>query len=109
MSDSDFHIDLPMVLLMPEDTGFYIEDICLPIIWYTIEEGINDGFGFACNNSPRFETIRHGNYTTQELGEEIVRVMNLSVRYSVIVWSHTYIRSQNAIRISYTSNFLALN
>ena len=29
-SDSDFKIDLPTTLLMPEDTGFYIDDVCIP-------------------------------------------------------------------------------
>ena len=36
-SDSDFSIDLPTTYLMPDDTGFYVEDVCLPISWYTIE------------------------------------------------------------------------
>ena len=29
-SDSDFKIDLPISFLMPEDTGFYIDDVCIP-------------------------------------------------------------------------------
>ena len=30
-SDSDFSIDLPTTYLMPDDTGFYVEDVCLPV------------------------------------------------------------------------------
>ena len=41
-SESDFSIDLPITILMPDDTGFYVEDICLPISWWSIEEGYND-------------------------------------------------------------------
>ena len=32
-SDSDFKIDLPTTLLMPEDNGFYIDDVCIPHTW----------------------------------------------------------------------------
>ena len=37
-SHSDFSIDLPTTLLMPEDTGFYIDDVCIPHAWYTVNE-----------------------------------------------------------------------
>ncbi len=39
-SHSDFSVDLPTTLLMPEDTGFYVEDICIPVSWWSIEEGV---------------------------------------------------------------------
>ena len=29
ISDSNFQIDLPTTFLMPEDTGFYIDDVCV--------------------------------------------------------------------------------
>ena len=41
VSDSDFHIDLPTTFLMPDDTGFYIDDesgksnYCCPIAYHT--------------------------------------------------------------------------
>ena len=41
-SDSDFKIDLPTTLLMPEDTGFYIDDVCLPHKWFPVENDVND-------------------------------------------------------------------
>ena len=37
-SHSDFSIDLPTTLLMPDDTGFYVEDICIPVSWWSVEE-----------------------------------------------------------------------
>ena len=48
-SDSDFKIDLPTTLLMPEDTGFYIDDVCIPHTWYTVETGRNDKLHFSFN------------------------------------------------------------
>ena len=38
---SNFTIDFPTTLLMPEDTGFYIEDVCIPHSWYPINAGNN--------------------------------------------------------------------
>ena len=40
-SHSDFKIDLPLTFLMPEDTGFYIDDVCIPHSWYPVETGRN--------------------------------------------------------------------
>ena len=81
-SHSDFSVDLPTTYLMPDDTGFYVEDICIPISWWTIEEGVNDtllwgmqllGFTEAL---PRMDRIPAGIYTSEELGTAIVKVMN---------------------------------
>ena len=32
-SNSDFKIDLPITLLMQEDTDFYIDDVCIPLLF----------------------------------------------------------------------------
>ena len=32
-SHTNFTIELPLTMLMPEDTGFYIEDVCIPHTW----------------------------------------------------------------------------
>ena len=42
VSDSDFYIDLPETLLMPEGTGFYLDDISIPVTWYPITENRNN-------------------------------------------------------------------
>jgi len=42
ISSSNFKIDLPSSLLMPSNTIFHVDDICIPHSWYTIEEGVND-------------------------------------------------------------------
>ncbi len=33
---SNFTIDLPTTLLIPDDAGFYIEDACTPHTWYPV-------------------------------------------------------------------------
>ena len=40
-SHSALNVDPPTTLLMPEDTGFYIDDVCIPTAWYTINENSN--------------------------------------------------------------------
>ena len=109
MSDSDFHIDLPLVLLMPEDTGFYIEDICLPITWYTIEENRNDFFIFQFNTLNTYTAIPPGNYTTEDLGNQMVKTMNETFPTGGTKWSFTYVRPQNAIRIGFTDAWVTAN
>ena len=41
-SNADFRIDLPQSLSFPENTGFFIDDICIPHSWYLIEDNVND-------------------------------------------------------------------
>ena len=44
ISDSNFQIDLPTTFLMPEDSGHYIDDVCIPHTWYPIEADVNDTY-----------------------------------------------------------------
>ena len=56
-SDSDFTIELPKTINIPEDTICYINDIVLPVSWTTIDE----------RNNRLYYSISHyanGNYDT---------------------------------------------
>jgi hypothetical protein len=75
-SNSDFKIDLPATLLMPEDTGFYIDDVCIPHTWYPIEDGKNDLVAFRLNGVNMFAYVPAGNYSVKDLGVAIVSSMN---------------------------------
>ena len=44
ISTSDFSIQLPETLYLPENCVFYISDVCIPHSWFTVEQGINDKF-----------------------------------------------------------------
>ena len=83
-SDSDFKIDFPTTLLMPEDTGFYIDDVCIPHTWYTVETGRNDKLHFGFNSGNSIVSIPEGNYTTTTLGEAIAAAMNAAITGSNI-------------------------
>ena len=83
-SDSDFHIDLPNTLLMPEDTGFYIDDVCIPHTWYTVNENINDQLSFLLGpDGVRTVTIPEGIYSIKKLAAAIVSEMNTIIQQTV--------------------------
>ncbi len=39
---SNITIGLPMTLLIPEDTGVYVEDVCIPHAWHPADTGNNN-------------------------------------------------------------------
>jgi len=61
---------------MPEDTGFYIDDVCIPHTWFPVEDGINNIVVFKANNINRVATVAAGNYAVVNLGLAIVTAMN---------------------------------
>ena len=42
VSNSNFKIELPVTVYMPQNSIFTIDDICIPHSWYSIEKDIND-------------------------------------------------------------------
>ena len=42
VSNSNFKVELPETLLFPENSVFYIDDVCIPKSWYSVEENVND-------------------------------------------------------------------
>jgi hypothetical protein len=75
-SHSDFSIDLPNTLLMPSDTGFYIDDVCIPHTWYPVEQDVNNWIVFKYNGTVNRNSIAEGNYSTKDLNTAIVDAMN---------------------------------
>ena len=41
-STSDFKFQLSRNVFMPQNTVFYLEDVCIPPSWHTVEENFND-------------------------------------------------------------------
>lgn len=75
-SDSDFKIDLPQSLTMPEDTVFYIDDVSIPVSWYMIDSNRNNKLYVRYDTLIYVITLRSGNYTIQTLNAEIADQMN---------------------------------
>ena len=75
-SSSNFKVDLPMTVTLPEDTVFYIDDICIPHSWYTIDEERNNKFYFKIGSTSYVKTVPPGNYSTITLNAILVALMN---------------------------------
>ena len=109
-SHSDFSVDLPTTYLMPDDTGFYVEDICLPVAWWTIEYLKNDVFIFQFNGSTKSGVIPPGTYTTQEFAAILQKTMYLAIGYDTTwtaanPWSVQWYKPTNSISISWAPGF----
>ena len=73
---SNFSIDLPVTMLMPDDTGFYIEDVCIPHTWYPVSL-TNKYLQFKyLNTAPKDVVIDPGNYSVRDLNAAIVAQIN---------------------------------
>ena len=96
---SNFTIDFPMTLLMPEDTGFYIEDVCIPHSWYPINAGNNYLQVKYFNSTPKDITIDPGNYSVRDLNEAIVAKMNAAYSGLGEVFAMDYDSKTNTIGI----------
>lgn len=85
MSDSDMKIDLPMSLTFPEDSVFYVDDICIPVSWYVVDENRNNKFYFKIGSVSYVKTIPEGNYSTTTLNAKLVEIMNTTSGSSVFL------------------------
>jgi len=102
-SNSDFKVDLPTTLLMPEDTGFYIDDVCIPHTWYPVEDGKNNIVALLFGMTTRNVTVPPGNYSVKDLGLAIVSAMNTAA--GVSAFESAYDVRTNALTIYLTSAF----
>jgi hypothetical protein len=76
ISDADFKIDIPINLLMPEHTGFYIDDVSIPVSWYTIDANRNNKIWFTFNGILQSVEVSPGNYSLITLNTAIIDAMN---------------------------------
>jgi hypothetical protein len=42
VSSSNFKVQLPATLQCPDNTVFFINDVCIPHTWKSVEENVND-------------------------------------------------------------------
>jgi len=75
-SHSDFKVDLPQTVHLPEDTVAYIDDVCVPVSWYTIDEERNNKFYFRIEDRNYVANIPSSNYSITSLNNKLVELMN---------------------------------
>ena len=84
VSHSDFNIDLPTAFFMPENTGFYIDDVCTPHSFYTIEANVNEP-SYVYDNSTRTVAVPEGYYNITTLSTAIVDAMNTAIGFGLFM------------------------
>ena len=84
-SASNFKIELPNTVQMPENTVFFVTDVCVPHVWKTVEDGFNDslflsyivpGAGGSLTETFRVVVLEEGNYTLPELSAQLQTKLN---------------------------------
>ena len=86
ISNSNFRWELPETLSLPHNTIFYVDDICIPHSWYTIEASVNDRIYMQLTtnattvgtkiNVCHFVILTPGNYTLDTLAVEMKAKIN---------------------------------
>ena len=80
VSDSNFYIDLPINLLMPANTGFYIDDVAIPVRWYSVSDRNNKLWFkiFPDGGTPVIPSIliQAGDYSLVTFNQALVDAMN---------------------------------
>ena len=114
-SASNFEIELPYTVQMPENTVFFVTDVCIPHVWKTIEDEFNDdlllsyivpGVSSALTEKFVVVTFNEGNYTLSELATEFQTRLNGARGPSDISHTAFVVTSDlrnNTIRISLAS------
>ena len=85
VSSTDFKVDLPTTYYMPENTGLFITDICIPVSWYMIDANRNNQLYFRVRRGADssgnildevlVSTLPPGNYKITSLAAAITTAM----------------------------------
>ena len=72
---SNFKVELPQTMLCPDNTVFFISDICIPHTWQTIEQGYNEKLYVTTLNVTTYNsyilTLTSGNYNPTTFANEL--------------------------------------
>ena len=76
-SDTDFSIQLPQNYHMPKNTVFFIDHVCVPVSWYSVQKGRNNRFYFRIGGGALQNVeIPENNYKADTLVAELVKAIN---------------------------------
>ena len=76
---------------MPQNTIFYVDDVSIPVSWYTVAEGVNDMVYFRVNAFFFSVQLNEGNYSLVTLNQAIVDKLN-------VVYPNDFVSDPNVSR-----------
>ena len=76
-SSSEFTIDLSQSYTFPDNTVAYIDDVCIPVSWYTIQQGRNNYLYVRIDGVVKTLEIQEGLYNIESLNDAIVDELNI--------------------------------
>ena len=76
VSSSNFKVDLPETLKLPDNAIFYVDDVCIPHNWYTVEAEVNDKLYFRLtptngSSTDYVITLESKNYNGVQFAAEV--------------------------------------
>ena len=108
ISTSNFKIELPYTVEMPNNSVFYITDICIEHSWLTVETGINDSLYFYAIDPVSGLTkntivvLPSANYTGSTLATAIQTSLNNQLATGLPYFTAAYNANANIITITCT-------
>ena len=120
VSNSDFKFEINEALDLPGNTYCYIDDICIPHTWYTLEDFNNTLYIVAkvfirygtTYATPKFQgyalKLTNGNYTGLSLATEIQEVLQTSIPELAFTCSYTIATGKLTIKAGIDKLFKVL-
>ncbi len=106
-SDSDFYIELPRAMNVPDKCVCYIDDIVIPVSWTMIDERKSKlyiDYWFGDVQDSVVTLIPHGNYTGQTFATELQTAMNVILNPFETPVSVSYDYMNHSVTILLTDN-----
>jgi len=111
-SSSDFRVNFKQSLNCSEGSTMVIDDICIPYVWYTVEEDFNDRVYIEIkrwlgNFAPEYKRIvlkfPKGNYSSEQLAVEFINQLNAKKGLTDLSAAYVgadYVSKANTIQIT---------
>ena len=102
-STSSFKIELPVTIYMPNNTVFYITDICIEHSWYTLEKNMNDKLYIQVASTAYVVTLTPRVYTGDTFATE-VKAKLTALGIVGVTFTVVYDAATNSITIGITGS-----
>ena len=113
ISTSNFKIELPYSVVLPNNSSFQLTDVCIEHSWLTVETGLNDTIYIRAIQYVGSQTLNYDvlvslpsqNYTGATLAAAIQTSLNTQLEQDMNVFTAVYNANPNTITINNTVNF----